>query len=92
WSYAREFPLCDHYFTDVASISYPNHLFAIAATAPIINNPPHAAAPFRIDSLPLHLTKAGLDWRHYGTEAWHFPLSTANPLSPPSYGAATGII
>jgi len=72
WSYARQFTLCDHYFTDVASNSYPNHLFAIAATAPIINNPPPSAAPFRIDSLPSHLTKAGLDWRHYGTEAWHF--------------------
>lgn len=72
WSYAQEFTLCQNYFTDVASNSYPNHIFAIAATSPIINNPPAAAAPFNIDSLPLHLTKAGLDWRHYGTEAWHY--------------------
>ncbi len=38
FAYARQFTLCDHYFTDVASQSEPNHLMLIAADSPVIDN------------------------------------------------------
>jgi phospholipase C len=36
FAYARQFVVCDHYFTDVAGPSTPNHLMLIAAASPII--------------------------------------------------------
>src|SRR5690242_13317900 len=39
FAYARQFTLCDHYYTDVAGPSTPNHLMVIAADSPIIDNP-----------------------------------------------------
>jgi phospholipase C len=36
FSYAREFTLCDNYFSEVAGPSTPNHLMLICADAPII--------------------------------------------------------
>src|SRR5579863_5869199 len=39
FSYAREFTLCDRYFTAVAGPSTPNHLMLIAADSPVIDNP-----------------------------------------------------
>src|SRR5712692_6479493 len=38
FAYARQFTLCDNYFTEVASQSEPNHLMLIAAASPIIDN------------------------------------------------------
>ena len=38
FSYAKQFTLCDNYFTEVASQSEPNHLMLIAAASPIIDN------------------------------------------------------
>jgi len=45
FAYARQFTLCDHYFTDVAGPSTPNHLMLITATSPIISNPPRYRLP-----------------------------------------------
>jgi phospholipase C len=36
FSFARQFTLCDNYFTEVASQSEPNHLMLIAAASPVI--------------------------------------------------------
>jgi phospholipase C len=71
WHYARQFTLCDRYFTEVAGPSTPNHLMLIAAAAPIIDNPHYRdpikdQPPFDIPSLPVALAKAGLTWRNYG--------------------------
>jgi len=57
WALAQQHTLCDHYFTDVASQSEPNHLFLIAANAPIIDNASHGRndppqPPFDMLSLP----------------------------------------
>ena len=45
WQLAREFTLCDNYFSEVAGPSTPNHLMLICADAPIINNPAHHYRP-----------------------------------------------
>jgi phospholipase C len=75
FAYARQFTLCDNYFTDVAGPSTPNHLMLIAAASPIIANPPHHHAPvsaplFPLPSLPLALERAKLTWRNYGGYAF----------------------
>ena len=71
WRYARQYTLCDRYFTEVAGPSTPNHLMLIAAASPIIDNPHYRdpikdQPPFDIPSLPAALAKAGLTWRNYG--------------------------
>ena len=71
FAYARQFTLCDHYFTDVASQSEPNHLMLIAADSPIIDNSSahRAYQPqplFDLPSLPAALEGKGLSWRNYG--------------------------
>ena len=71
FAYARQFTLCDHYFTDVASQSEPNHLMLIAADSPLIDNASTHRAyqpqpPFALPSLPASLEAAGLTWRNYG--------------------------
>jgi phospholipase C len=77
FAYAREFTLCDNYFTDVAGPSTPNHLMLIAGDSPVINNPPSYRLPpgaplFNIPSLPGLLEKAKLTWGNYGGYA--FPM------------------
>ena len=67
FSYARQFTLCDNYFTDVAGPSTPNHLMLVAADAPIIDNPPRNPPPlYDIPSLPINLEKKKLTWGNYG--------------------------
>jgi phospholipase C len=77
FAYAREFTLCDHYFSEVAGPSTPNHLMLITADSPIIVNPPrYRLAPgealFDLPSLPIALEKKGLTWRNYGGYAFDF--------------------
>ena len=77
FTYARQFTLCDHYFSEVAGPSTPNHLMLICADAPIINNPAHQYRPqpgdaYRLTSLPQQLEAAGLSWGNYGGYAFHF--------------------
>jgi len=71
FQYARNFVLCDNYFTDVASQSEPNHLMLIAADSPIIDNANprrtyQPQAPFDLPTLPASLEKDGLSWKTYG--------------------------
>src|SRR5438552_15488536 len=77
FAYARQFTLCDNYFTDVAGPSTPNHIMLITADSPIIVNPPRYRLPvgeqlFDIPSLPMSLEKAGLKWGNYGGYAFDF--------------------
>jgi phospholipase C len=70
WAYAQQYTLCDRYFTDVASQSEPNHLFAIAAASPIIDNSSTSRKyqpqpPYHLPSLPHALEAAGRTWRNY---------------------------
>jgi phospholipase C len=72
FAYARQFTLCDRYFTDVAGPSTPNHLMLIAADSPFIDNP-HAGDKSRLSSsLPMNLDKNGLTWGNYGGYAFQY--------------------
>src|ERR1039457_41677 len=67
FAYARQFTLCDNYFTEVASQSEPNHLMLIAADSPLIDDPSSSRTyqtqpPFNLPSLPAGLSQAGLTW------------------------------
>jgi len=80
WSYARQFTLCDHYFTDVAGPSTPNHLMVIAADSPLIDNfhrndPTQPVPPYDLPSLPASLDAAGLSWKNYGGFAFKLVTS-----------------
>jgi phospholipase C len=80
WKYARQFTLCDNYFTDVAGPSTPNHLMLITADSPVVDNihtsskrdATHAASTFDLPSLPDRLEKAGLSWKNYGGYAFKY--------------------
>src|ERR1700687_1409021 len=57
FSFARQFTLCDNYFTEVTSQSEPHHLMLIAAASPIIDNAKknrtyQPQEPFKIPTLP----------------------------------------
>ncbi len=72
FAYARQFTLCDHYFTDVAGPSTGNHLMLIAADSPFIDNP-KSGDPSRLNtSLPVSLEKQGLTWANYGGYAFQY--------------------
>ncbi len=83
FSLAKQFTLCDNYYTDVAGPSTPNHLMLIAADSPVINNP-HAKdpkqyrPPFNIPSLPENLQKAGLEWKNYGGYVFDYVTNLQN--------------
>jgi phospholipase C len=77
YAYARQFTLCDNYFSEVAGPSTPNHLMLIAADSPFINNPkghyrPQASKAFEIPSLPQRLEENKLTWGNYGGYAFKY--------------------
>jgi phospholipase C len=77
FSYARNYAVCDRYFSEVAGPSTPNHLMLICADAPIINNPQHQYNPrpgqgYNLPSLPAQLERVGLQWGNYGGYAFHY--------------------
>jgi phospholipase C len=77
FAYARQFTLCDNYFTEIASQSEPNHLALIAAASPIIDNASanrtfQPQPPFDIPSLPASLSAAGLTWASYGDPGFNY--------------------
>jgi phospholipase C len=89
WAYARQFTLCDHYFTDVAGPSTPNHLMLITGDSPIVNNPHggYRTTPgqaWDLPSLPAQLEQAGLTWGNYGGYAFDFVKALAGRHKHPS--------
>jgi len=87
WQWARQYTLCDTYFTDIAGPSTPNHLMLIAADSPWIDNPPgnYRAGPKEqvdIPSLPALLEQASLTWGNYGGYAFEFIRALAGKQKP----------
>jgi phospholipase C len=79
---ADQYTLCDHYFSEVAGPSTPNHLMLITADSPVINNPKNMYHPspsdvYSLTSLPGALEKAGLTWGNYGGYAFHYVAELA---------------
>src|SRR5713101_7297230 len=77
FAYARQFTLCDNYFTEVASQSEPNHLMLVAAASPIIDNANKSRTyqpqePFNIPTLPKALENAKLTWATYGDPGFSY--------------------
>jgi phospholipase C len=71
FAYARQFTLCDNYYTEVASQSEPNHLMLIAAASPVIDNESKSRtyqpdSPYDLRSLPQSSAAAGLTWKAHG--------------------------
>lgn len=62
------YTVCDRYFTDVTSNSFPNHAFAIGADAEgAITNPRTGTAPFlKYPGVPTRLAAARHSWANYG--------------------------
>ncbi|HEY0780660.1 MAG TPA: alkaline phosphatase family protein [Gemmatirosa sp.] len=94
FAYARQFTLCDRYFTDVAGPSTPNHLMLIAGDSPIIDNPPayrlpKGTAPFDVPTFPGALAKAGHTWGNYGGYAFAMLQELASVVELPSAQFAT---
>jgi phospholipase C len=88
FAYARQFTLCDNYFTDVAGPSTPNHLMVITADSPIIDNP-HGNPVYDLPSLPASLDAAGLKWGNYGGYAFGMIKALAGRPQLPSAQFAT---
>jgi phospholipase C len=87
WAYARQYTLCDRYFTDIAGPSTPNHLMLIAADSPWIDNPHgsyrmQAQQQVDLPSLPAQLEAAGLTWGNYGGYAFDFIKALAGKQRP----------
>jgi phospholipase C len=74
---ARQYTLCDRYFSEVAGPSTPNHLMLITADSPVINNPRdgYRSTPsdaYNLPSLPAELERAGITWANYGGYAFRY--------------------
>ncbi|MBV9183519.1 MAG: hypothetical protein JO356_19625 [Acidobacteria bacterium] len=77
FSFARQFTLCDNYYTEVASQSEPNHLMLIAAASPVIDNVSKTRTyqpmePFNVPTLPKALERANLTWAAYGDPGFSY--------------------
>jgi phospholipase C len=83
FAYARQFTLCDNYFTDVAGPSTPNHLMVLTADSPVIDNP-SGNPVYDLPSLPASLEAAGLTWGNYGGYAFGFIKALAGRPQLPS--------
>ena len=88
FAYARQFTLCDNYFTDVAGPSTPNHLMLLTADSPIIDNP-SGNPVYDLPSLPANLDAAGLNWGNYGGYAFGLIKALAKRPQLPSTQFAT---
>src|SRR5207248_807146 len=83
WGYAKQFTLCDNYFTDVAGPSTPNHLMLIMGDSPLVDNPHtnYRKKPgppvYDQPSLPSLLDAAGLSWANYNGYVFEFIKHTA---------------
>jgi phospholipase C len=77
FAYARQFTLCDNYFTEVASQSEPNHLMLIAAASPVIDNANKSRTyqpqePFDLPTLPKALERSSFSWAAYGDPGFSY--------------------
>jgi phospholipase C len=70
WQLARQFALCDRFFSDVRGPSHPNYFMLTSAQTPIVNTPfPIDTCPdfcYDFPTLANRLDEHHLSWRDYG--------------------------
>ena len=68
---AREFAICDRWFSSVPGATWPNRLYAICGRAAGSRDdlPPHVPPIYRQPSFVRHLDAHGVSWRWYSFEA-----------------------
>jgi phospholipase C len=77
---AREFAICDRWFSSVPGPTWPNRLYAICGRAAGTRNdlPPHVPPLYRQPSFVRHLDAHGVSWRWYSFEAGTLRLADAD--------------
>jgi phospholipase C len=92
------FTVCDHYFTDFAGNSFPNHAFAIGADAEWTDRNPSAsyAVNLKTPGVPARLLAAGRTWANYGNgfafPHYRDPLMHAKPKNSFDQDAKAGTL
>jgi phospholipase C len=69
WQLARQFTLCDRFFSDVRGPSHPNYFMMTSAQTPVVNTPNGDECPgfcFDFPTLADRLDDRQLTWRDYG--------------------------
>jgi phospholipase C len=70
WQIAKQFALCDRFFSDVRGPSHPNYFMMTSAQTPIVNTPnPTDLCPdfcYDLPTLANRLDDQKLSWRDYG--------------------------
>ncbi len=77
---AREFAICDRWFSSVAGATWPNRLYAICGRAARSRDdlPPHVAPIYRQPSFVRHLDAHQVSWRWYSFETGTLRLADAH--------------
>jgi phospholipase C len=77
---AREFAVCDRWFSSVPGATWPNRLYAICgrAAGSRDDRPPHVAPFYRQPSFVRHLDAHGVSWRWYSFAAGTLRLLDAD--------------
>ena len=80
WNAARNYVLCDHYFTSVMSESAPNHLFLVAGTAGGLKDD-NVPVSLKFPPIFQELDQRGISWKVYGFTKWYesFQYVQENP-------------
>lgn len=92
WTYARNYTLCDNFFSDVMGPSPANHLMFLAGQAPFIDYPPGFTAEagwgcpgacWDFPTIMDQLAKDGLTWRNYWSSPWSDTFMISHLLHSP---------
>lgn len=85
WEYARQFTLCDNFFSSLAGPSEPNHLYSVAAqSGGLVNNPLRDIAGqegvYSFRTLAELLQDSHVSWKYYDEKPNPKKHSLWNPL------------
>lgn len=85
WEYARQYTLCDNFFSSLMGPSEPNHLYTVAAqSGGMVNNPPPGLATepgvYTFPTMAELLENAHVSWRYYDQKTNPHQHSLWNPL------------